>query len=206
MALTFSVPSPTLYRAVKTVSPEDHGLTHAWRPSMRLPVNVPYVVDNLWEWLRPASMPCRRHAVYASPSPELALENAARHPNRAAHTAYLVDISGEFLVAQLPQKDAREHPDIRRIQQLAQDRQPAWAAMSWEARQRVAMLFAPGCTKADFGRVIEEDDAMASFVKEATVLSTFWADARGDIGHGDGELFFELQHPATYRLRPLAEA
>ena len=67
-------------------------------------------------------------------------------------------------------------------------------------------MFAPGCTKADICRVIEEDDAAASFVKEATVLSTFWTDACGDIGHGDGELFFELQHPATYRLRPLAEA
>ena len=43
MALTFSVPSPTLYRAVKTVSSEDHDLMHGWRPSMRLPVNVPYV-------------------------------------------------------------------------------------------------------------------------------------------------------------------
>lgn len=206
MNLPRSIPALTLYRAIKTVSPGDDDLAHSWRPSIRLPVNVPYVVDNLWEWLRPAWMPCRRHAVYASSTPELALENAATTPKRAEYTAYRVEIAGEFLVAQLPQKDAREHPDIRRIQQLAQARQPAWAAMPWEARHRMSMLFAPGATKADVNRLMEEDDAVASFMQEAASLSTLWTDASTKPECSEGELFFELQRPATYRLRPLAQA
>jgi len=40
--------------------------------TIRIPSSVPYVVDNLWEWLRPVGMPSLRHAVYASPAPELA--------------------------------------------------------------------------------------------------------------------------------------
>ena len=173
---------------------------------MRLPVNVPYVVDNLWEWFRPASMPCRRHAVYASPTAGLALQNAATSQKRAEYSAYLVDISGEYVVAQLPQKDAREHPDIRRIQQLMQERQPRWAAMPWEARHRMSMLFAPGCTKEDFERLIAEDAAAASFVSDATALSTFWSDASAKFQCNEGELFFELRGTATYLLRsPVAD-
>lgn len=206
MALTLSIPSPTLYRAVKTITPKDHDLTHAWRPSMRLPVNVPYVVDNIWEWLRPASMPCRRHAVYTSATPELALANAGTPQRKIEYTAYLVDISGEYLVAQLLQKNAREHLDLQRIQDFVQKCQAAWAALPWDARQRVAILFAPGCTKADFGRVIEQDAAAAAFVKKATALSTFWTDARAMVGSGEGEMFFELQGSATYRLRPMVPA
>ena len=45
--------------------------------TIRVPSNVPYVVDNLWESLRPKNMPSRRHAIYASPTPELALQNAS---------------------------------------------------------------------------------------------------------------------------------
>jgi hypothetical protein len=33
----------------------------------RPPGNIPYIVDNLWEWMRPDSFPCRRHSVFASP-------------------------------------------------------------------------------------------------------------------------------------------
>ena len=48
------------------------------RNSVRLPVNVPYVVDNLWEHLRPGSMPSRRHSVYASPTPQQALASGTK--------------------------------------------------------------------------------------------------------------------------------
>lgn len=49
---------------------------HVRQVTRRTPGNVPYLVDNLWEYLRSENFPSRRHAVYASPTPELALANA----------------------------------------------------------------------------------------------------------------------------------
>ena len=42
----------------------------------RPPGNVPYYVDNIWEWLRPEGAPSRRKAAFASPTPELAAAGA----------------------------------------------------------------------------------------------------------------------------------
>jgi hypothetical protein len=42
----------------------------------RPPSNVPYIVDNLWEWKRPEGYPNRRYSVFCSPSPEIARESA----------------------------------------------------------------------------------------------------------------------------------
>ncbi len=71
--------------------------------TLRIPSNFPYFVDNIWEWLRPAPMPSRRHAVYASPTPELALENAsAPLAEGDRYVAYRVIVeSHEIRVAQL---------------------------------------------------------------------------------------------------------
>lgn len=84
---------------------------------MRIPSNVPYVVDNLWEWLRPEDMPSRRHAIYASPTPELALANAsaALAPGEIYVACRVIVAPAHIRVAQLAVRDAREHPDIRTV-------------------------------------------------------------------------------------------
>jgi hypothetical protein len=43
----------------------------------RLSGNVPYFLGNLWELTLPDHLPSRRHALNASPPPELALQNAS---------------------------------------------------------------------------------------------------------------------------------
>ena len=193
----------TLYRAVKTLAGAEAGKVHRWRPSVRLPSNVPYVVDNLWEFLRPADMPCRRHAVYASSSAELGVQCAAQL-SIPLPTAYVVAITGSYRVAQLDVEDAREHADLRAVRAMVQDRQKEWAELSWETRLRLGILFAPGATKADWERVIGEDAIVSGVVAALSSLSTFWVSARAPLASSRGELFFELQDGASYQLRPLA--
>lgn len=193
----------TLYRAVNTLSGTEAEKIHRWRPSARLPLNVPYVVDNLWEYQRPADMPCRRHAVYASPSAELAVQCATR-PSTPLPTAYVVAIAGAYRVAQLDVKDAREHADLGAVRPMVQERQNEWAELSWDTRLRLGILFAPGATKADWERVIREDAVVAGVVDELSSLSTFWDSAHAPVASSHGELFFELQDGASYQLRPLA--
>jgi hypothetical protein len=195
-----------LYRAVPTLSSADAEVVHGWRGTVRLPSNVPYVVDNLWEHLRPTHMPCRRYAVYASSKPELALQCAAPYERRHRYTAYPVRIAGACKIAQLSVKDARDHQDIRLLQKLIQQRQPAWVALSWESRQCLAMLFAPGATKEDLNRLIDENQTVGAFMAEAAELSTFWPSARPPVPESEGELFFELAETATYRLLQAAHA
>jgi hypothetical protein len=84
-----------LYRAVprENFNPDVIGRAHATR---RVPSNVPFVVDNLWEYLRPEHLPSRRHAIYASPTPELALQNASvAGPLRDRYQACLLEVFRE---------------------------------------------------------------------------------------------------------------
>ncbi|WP_046110842.1 hypothetical protein [Aquincola tertiaricarbonis] len=190
------------FRAVKTLAASDCELPIAARHTTRLPANVPYVVDNLWEYLRPTGMPCRRRAIYASPSAASALSSAATEDQRHLFSAYEVRIEGEHFATQIPQRDAREHPDIRRVLRLLQERQPAWESLSWEARQRASLLFSPACARDDVQKLVEEDEVARSFIQEATALSTFWADAAPPGHYPHGEVFFELLGAAKYRLYP----
>jgi hypothetical protein len=192
-----------LYRAVETLVGAEAERIHRWRPSVRLPSNVPYVVDNLWEYLRPADMPCRRNAVYASPSAELAVRCAVQ-PSTPLPTAYVVAITGPYRVAQLDVEDAREHADLRAVRAMVQERQREWAELPWETRPRLGILFAPGATKADWERVTGEDAIVSVVVAELSSLSTFWASAHAPVASSSGELFFELQDGATYQLQQLA--
>lgn len=194
--------SLTLYRAVATFADGEQEQLHRWRPTVRLPSNVPYVVDNLWEYLRPDDMPCRRHSAYASPSAALALANASADDRGKGFTAYRVEIFGSYRVAQLTVKDARQHPDIRRLQRLVQARQPAWTVLPLRSRQKIAMVFAPATSKAELLSVAAEEPELARFLAETQTLCTFWSDAKAMPTCTEGELFFELSPDASYRLVP----
>lgn len=190
------------FRAVKTVAASDCEAPISARHTTRLPVNVPYVVDNLWEYLRPAGMPCRRQGIYASPSAASALASAGTEDQRHLFSAYEVRIEGEHRVTQIPQKDAREHPDIRRVLRLLQERQADWESQPWESRQRAALLFSPACTREDWLRLVNEDAVARDFIQEAAALSSFWNDAATPGHYPHGEVFFELVGASTYRLVP----
>lgn len=189
------------YRAVKTLTPAELDEVHRWRPTMRLPANVPYIVDNLWEYLRPAHMPCRRHAVYVSPSPELAIECAARPGERSNYTAYEVEISGSYKITQLDVEDARYHPDVSAVLRLVRQEQATWHALPWSIQLCLGMLFTPGSTKGMWERVAREDATASRFMELMRNESTFWTTAHRARVANSVEHFFELGSTSCYRLR-----
>lgn len=135
-----------LYRAIPSRNLGAASMNIARQITARIPTNVPYIVDNLWEWLRPQGMPSRRHAVYASPSVELALANASAplaEGERYSICRVLVE-SSLIKIAQLNVRDAREHPDIRLIGQCVRKHGRALSLLNLETKQLVAPLFMPG--------------------------------------------------------------
>ena len=78
--------------------------------TMRPPRNVPYLVDNLWEWKRPKNYPNRRFSAYASPTAQLALQAAE------GGTAYTIEFNGIYKLCQVKgYKDSRNHPDCKKL-------------------------------------------------------------------------------------------
>lgn len=198
--------SVPLFRAVPAGNHSDACKSFELRDTVRLPVNVPYVVDNLWEFLRPDHMPCRRYAVYASATPALALANASTVDRGNGFTACALQINGPSRIAQLRVQDARWHGDIKRVLGLVQQSFADMQMTSSEERQHAAMLFMPAAKREDWQRLREISPFADSFIAQASALSTLWHDARATPEADDGELFFELAPGSSYTLNMLANS
>lgn len=194
-----------MYRAVERKG-FDPTASYFPRLTRRLPSNVPYVIDNIWEYLRPQDAPNRRHAVYASPTPALALANASG--GGGARNNYvvceLVLCGPACKVAQLAVTDARLHPDIRNlINWLHQLLDDDFADQALDGKQSCATLFLPCATKEELGSFFQRGAWHRDLAERLEAVSTFWADARFSVSAAsDGEMFFELQPSAFFRLIP----
>ena len=90
---------------------------HQSRSTTRPPGNVPYLVDNLWEWKRPDEFPNRRHSVYASPSQESARSSG---PNNG--TVYCVEFVGNYKICQLKElADSKFHHECKSLPKILID-------------------------------------------------------------------------------------
>lgn len=194
------IPESKMFRAVERKG-FDPSMRHFPRATRRLPSNVPYVVDNIWEWLRPAGAPSRRHAIYASPTPTLALRNASG--GGASRENYIVCELRFFgpacKIAQLKVTDARLHPDIANIircihHQLDED----FASQLLHDKLYCGPLFMPCASREELAIFFETgiwNSHLATLLNE---ISCFWTDADLTIQPcNEGEMFFEMQ-PATY--------
>ncbi|MEW6373481.1 MAG: hypothetical protein AB1584_21375 [Pseudomonadota bacterium] len=201
-----SLPSstPALYRAelrdrVKT------GVPFHRRAGRRLPSNVPFVVDNIWEFTRPDDMPSRRSCVCASPAPELALEAASQgEAKREAYVVCRLELVGNPRLMQVGVKDARYHGDIEAVQQavLASVRAGDWAEAPLERKLALAPLFLPGVTRDELRAAMARDALLDQAVRAAADRVTFWN--RLAAPHPSGEIFFELDEGQAFILHPLA--
>lgn len=189
-----------LYRAVPRENFDPEKRYHPIIASKRIPSNVPYLVDNLWEWLRPDNMPSRRHSVYASPTPALALANASAGDNDFIACQVTVD-AAKIRIAHLDVEDARYHPDIKNVSRLISLMSPMFSGLSIEKQRDMGILFMPGLSREtlDVLRtcVPEVNDICAQFAS----FSTFWKDASLEVGEHNGELFFELVGDHYYTLK-----
>jgi hypothetical protein len=169
-------------------------------PGRRLPGNIPYFVDNLWEFARPEGAPSRRHAVYASPTPVLALKNAsAFNVPPDGYVACRVEFHTEPAMMQLGVTDARAHHDVGHLQKLLNQRMAGVAAHGLADKQPLAALFLPGVTSAELRAAMAASTLLNDLVTEAAAAVRLWADAPVP----EGELFFEIGEDNYYLLHPL---
>jgi hypothetical protein len=194
-----------MYRAVLPEHLDENKVYQALT-TRRAPSNVPFLIDNIWEFLRPNHLPSRRHAIYASPTPELALANASSGEANAIYVAceliFNLDNSHHALkVAQLNVTDARYHTDIRNLQKLVMNRL-ACNDLSLEAKKMFAVLFLPCVSREELEKECKENELLKEILHECQKKSTFWQDASDtpDI-QSNGELFFELMDNQSYQLK-----
>ena len=164
--------------------------------TLRWPGNVPYFVDNLWEWRRPEGMPSRRHCTFASPTPILAKKAGGAHNGRL----FRVDASGANIV-QIPQWDAREHSDVAGPGKLAtlmlNKLTPIWAGYSVETKAPIAPLWAP-CLSASEVEQLFSVPQLSEFRDDVWRAIRFWESARrveseNPWPYAEGEIFFDAE-------------
>jgi hypothetical protein len=148
-------------------------------------------------------MPSRRHAIYASPTPELALLNAsAPLADGDEYVACRVVVEPQKIRnAQLQVTDARYHSDIRLISKWISQHGQELAELSLDQKQKLAPLFMPGLHRRELTELWKAHPLVAALCTYATQHSSFWSSASDSPRSSDGELFFELVDDAdTYRL------
>lgn len=202
-----------LFRAVPHEKADPSTIGRGY-PTRRIPSNVPFAVDNLWEYLRPAHMPSRRQAIYASPTSELALANAsAVGPLRDQYRVCRLEvfqeepgIDGEplFRVTQLNVSDARNHGDVFVLNKLVLSvLGPGFPDLPMADRLKAAPLFLPGASREDLEAAAQSSPDIRRILDTAREISTLWQDAREPGASSDGEVFLELAAGAAYRLIPV---
>lgn len=188
-----------IFRAVPRESFVE-GRVFEWLESTRLPGNVPYLVDNVWEYARSVHLPSRRHAVYASPSPELALAGAASPAVPAENfIACRVVLANSPMLFQLSVQDARFHRDVGTLQKSVnkylQDRANAAVQVN-----SLAPLFLPGTTRAQLQQAMQDVEALAILTGLLASAVTMWQD---EPDTATGEIIFTIAPGNSYRLVPV---
>jgi hypothetical protein len=176
--------------------------SHQPRPTRRAPGNVPYVVDNLWEWSRPEEFPSRRHCVCASPSAALAQQLGGTSGGAVFTVGNLVGAK----VAQIPQKDAKFHPDATSLHKtLVKLLTLAWLGSDGTAadlleKQAIARLWMPCLPREEAMALFENSPRLKAIEEELRQKIRFWDDAKlvapgdgDDWPFDDGEIFFEAE-------------
>ena len=190
-----------IFRAVERASfnPEKVYERH---PGARLPGNVPYLIDNIWECARPQYLPSRRHAVYASPTPELALLCASA--NALGRDKYM---ACEVHLATPPEKlfqlsvwDARDHRDLKRLQKLVHAALGQWGQRPFDGKLAFAPLFLPGMTAKEIADAANATPELGELLTTLTAAATMWSESPDP---SKGEVIFELEQGNTYSLTPV---
>jgi len=175
---------------------------HFWKKSRRIPGNVPYVVDNLWEWKRPAIFPSRQHSIYASPSVAIAKKSGGD----GKETVFRVVINGACSIVQIEAEDARFHPDCNKLRkQLNELLGPDWINSDLEIKRQIAALWAPCLEKGEVESLFSLLP-LAAIRQEIENAVTLWNTARlidlsGPPPFQKGEIWFEPKE--SWRLLPL---
>jgi hypothetical protein len=167
----------------------------------RAPLNVPYLVDNLWEWTRPDGYPNRRHSLFAAPSREAAAENA--YVPEAIYEVCAL-LPSDAMIAQIRGvKDARFHPDCRALQRkLLELLGSEWTEESIEGKKAIAPLWVPCLLKEEVEAIMpweirEEMRRSVTLWKDVALLPF---DLNGTLADDTGEVFLEADEVVLRRI------
>jgi hypothetical protein len=181
---------PALFRASGSPAPEVLKPASTLRP----PSNVPYLVDNLWEWSRPPEFPSRRSACFASATAEAALNS--QNPAQESFVHRLVGLPPDWLIAQHAFEDAKFDLDVRGLQAyVRQALSWEWFGKSIDQKQPEALLFCPTLAGDEVQRTIEYSEFLDADELKARV--TFWTRVKllrfgTDQLSLKGEVFFSI--------------
>lgn len=188
----------TLYRSIKEPAKNDQ-LIFKYRDTMRPPGNVPYVVDNLWEWARPEKFPCRRKTVYASPTTQLALKSGPEDGK-----VYRVKFLGRVNIAQVRgHSDSKEHRDCKELKKqllnlLKRSTKDRWLDRDIDSKEQIGRLWMPCLRKNDIDYLFTHVQELKKIRSELLSWITYWRDV--EIIHSKqmsiekvGEIFFEAK-------------
>jgi hypothetical protein len=168
----------------------------------RAPGNVPFHVDNIWEWLRPENYPSRRVSAFASPKPGQAADSAGCRLDQVYEVELLDNQPFCQIVTGTQPEDAKYHPDIGRMKQSIMRALPQeWFALPIAGRGPEAALFLPCLTRDETETLMAETRLLKPDLIRAAC--TFWDDIRlfepgqvHDVTLPGGEIFFQ----GNYRL------
>lgn len=193
--------SLTMYRKDDRTETEK---TWSALPTRRIPNNIPYLVDNLWEWKRPENYPSRRHATCCSPTREGASASGVATTGRI----YRVEVlSGEPIV-QIRMRDAKDHGEVKELPKLLIRLLggSAFGDLPIESKRDLAPLWCPVLSREEVDHLIRSG-RLAPHAQEIWDAIHFWEDAtlldmNSELANQEGELFFSAQ---SYRLVPDGE-
>jgi len=206
-----------LYRSV---IPKESGKQqfHEYRPTMRPPGNVPYIVDNLWEWKRPEDFPCRRFCAYASPNPDLAMNSGPRRGQ-----VFEIEFMGEYKIAQLiGYPDSKYHPECggksgdrqkystlkkEMIRLLNKAADKWWPDLDRKEKLQAGQLWIPCLRKEEVAHLFENVPVLELIRDEVASRIKYWNDVvlldpgKNSLPDKEGEIFFQAK--GGYYLKPI---
>jgi hypothetical protein len=185
-----------IYRAAK---PGMDGKFIEYKETRRPPGNVPYIVDNLWEWVRPEGYPNRRYSAYASPTKELAIKAAGD-----GSYAYQVNFQGRFLLCQVKgYEDSKYHPECRELRRaIFQKIGPEWPGdplrrkVGLEGCGGTGKLFIPCLTKEEVEQIFQDNDLLRALKDDIRQSIKYWESIQlinpgEELPDPVGEIFFQ---------------
>ena len=127
------------------------------KDTMRPPGNVPYIVDNLWEWKRPKGYPNRRYSVFASPQPSFA---SASGPKQG--TVYNVEFKDKYKLCQVVgYNDSKEHPECKSLRALLFDIfGQGWIDGKLTYKEEFGKLWFPCLSKEDMNHLFGANEKL----------------------------------------------
>jgi hypothetical protein len=193
------------------------------RDSRRPPSNVPYVVDNLWEWTRPEAYPDRRCSKFASPNYQQALRSRGLSTDQT-QSVFRLEFEGTPTVAQLSAKDeegrllrdAKKHPDCKKLRKVLFEKLGGkydWSSKEMGEKHPASQLFQPCLTAEEVEYLFNSVDELQTHKTEIRRWVTYWDDLElidpDSLYNQEGEVLFQFKDPKDgdgFWRRPIEEA